>query len=346
MPTGYVKEAFEASGGPGNESTAATPSTKLLYTPALSVESKPNPKFLRRGDELRGSDESEPPLIPEAFEPTWEILCRAYPDLLGFRLKHILGAPTTTPGDGIITDPSSVAIPAGAYRHVWTSPFGPSGANPITTEMIQGYKDQSVFTKLRGAACAELELEFPDDGGVQVKASGPGTYWSRISDPSLTPAPETITTKPFVRGGLSIPTHLTDSGTIADFGLKIENPVATPFLLGAASKFPSTAEKDDEGPIVVSGSIPKRQLDAEDIDALMAGTGFALLAKLVSDSIITGSYKHTLWVAVDNAQYTEGAPDNLENKRRHGMDVNWQATYDGAGASVTVTLVNATSSYT
>ena len=345
MPTGYVKEVFEATGGPGNESTAATPSTKVLYTPALQVDSKPNAKFLERGDELRGSDESPPPLIPEKFEPTWEVLSRAYPDLLGFRLKHILGEPTTTAGNGIITDPDAVVIPAGAYRHVWTSPFGPSGAFPITTEMIAAFKDQSVFTKLRGAACAELELEFPDDGGVQVKASGPGTYWSRISDPSLTPAPETITTKPFMRGGLSIPTVLASGGTIADFGLKIENPVETPFLVGVASKFPSTAEKDNEGPIIVSGTIPKRQLDQDDIDALMAGTGFALIAKLISDTIIASAYKHTLWVSIDNAQYSEGGPDTLENKRRHGMDLSWKASYDGAGASATLTLVNATASY-
>ena len=40
-----------------------------------------------------------------------------------------------------------------------------------------------------------------------------------------------------------------------------------------------------------------------------------------------------------------GGPNALENVRRIGGTFDFKATYDGAGASATVTLVNATSSY-
>jgi hypothetical protein len=340
MPSGYVRESFESI--PGNESNSPTLSTKKLFPPIQSVAPKLGAKPLSRDDELRNQDE---PLavVPDAFAPSWEYKSRAYPDVTGWRLKHVCGDPVTTAGNGIITDPDGAVIPTGAFRHVFKAPFGPAGANPITTQMEAAYLDQGTFFRLKGCACAELSIETPEEGGAGLSASGPANHMAKIANPALSPAFEALSIRPFIRGNLSL-SWLAGSGATQDFSLTIANPVEAARSLGIASKFPDIMEKANEGPIVVSGSIPKRQLDPDDYDALVAATGFAALAKWVSDSIIVGSYPYKLFLAMANCQYVDGDIDALQNQRRHGASFNWKSTTASTG-STTITLVNATESY-
>ncbi|HET9199247.1 MAG TPA: phage tail tube protein [Solirubrobacterales bacterium] len=340
MPNGYLQELFESL--PGNEANAPTLSTKKIYPPIQSVALKPGVKPLSRDDELRNQDE---PLavIPDAFEPSWEQKARVYPDLVGWRLKHILGNPVTTAGDGIIKDPDEVAIPIGAHRHVFKAPFGPAGASPLTTQMTAAYSDQGTYFRLKGAACAEFSLETPEEGGANFSASGPGLYLARIANPSLTPTYEALSIRPFVRGNLSLE-WVGGSGTTQDFSLSVSNPVEAVRSLGIASKYPDIMEKANEGPIVVSGSIPKRQLDPDDYDALINSAGFEALARWVGDSVIALGYPYKLFVEFANCQYVGGEPDALANQRRHGASFDWKSTALTTG-STTVTLVNSTTSY-
>jgi tail tube protein len=340
VPSGYVEERFESI--PGNETNSPTLSTKKFYPPLQSFGPKPGAKPLSRDDELRNQDEPLA-IIPDAFEPSWVFKSRAYPDMLGWALKHICGDPVTTAGDGIIKDPDEVVIPIGATRHVFKAPFGPSGASPLTTQMIAAYSDQSSYFKLKGAACAELSLETPEEGGAVLSRSGPALHMAPIANPSLTPAYEALSIRPFVRGNLTLK-WLANSGTTQDFSLSIANPVEAARSLGIASKYPDIMEKANDGPIVVTGSIPKRQLDKDDIDALIASTGFEAVAKWVSDSIIATSYPYKLFIAMANCQYTGGEPDALANQRRHGASFDWKSTAATTG-STTITLINATTSY-
>lgn len=343
MATGYLHAAIETDVA-GNETNTPTLGTKVIYIPALSFTPALNPTPMDRNDEIRNVDQ---PLayLEETHAPTWDLSTRMYPDSLGFMLWLMLGDPTTTQGDGAsVQDPDSVAIPVSAYRHVWTAPFGPSGASPYTAQFQPSYADQSVFFKLKGAACQALGLESPETGGGRISASGPALYMERQSDPSLSPSYEALTIRPFTRGNLTLPTWLSGTGTHEDFTLNIANPVEVVRSLGIASKFPDVMEKA-ETPIMFTGSLPQRQLDADDYNALKAATGFSATARWVSESIIGSSYPYKLYVQFDNAQYTAGGPAALENRRRHGATFDWAATYDGSGASVTVTLVNATASF-
>src|SRR3954467_8652553 len=110
MPTPYVRESFEDI--PGNETNSTTLSTKKVFSPLQSFAPKLGVNPMERDDEVRGQDEPIA-VLSDAYSPSWEYKSRAYPDLLGFRLKHILGAPTTTAGNGVITDPDSAVIPTG-----------------------------------------------------------------------------------------------------------------------------------------------------------------------------------------------------------------------------------------
>lgn len=343
MATGYVTARYEAT--PNNETATSAYSAKRIYFPALSFTPSLNPAHLERDDEIRNVDEPIQ-VLSERYAPEWSMETRSYPDTLGFMLKHILGAPTTTEGDGTsVADPDSVFIPASAYRHVWTAPFGPAGVTPLTAWFQIAYADQAVFYDLKGAACRTLSIETPETGGSRLSASGPGLYMARVSDPSLSPSYESLAIPPFQRSHLSIQTWLAGSAArYEDFSVTIENPVEPYPSLGIASKYPDIMEKA-EAPITFTGSVPMRQLDPDDYDALVDATGFTAKAKWESTSFVTGSYPYTCWVQFDNAQYMSGGPGALENRRRIGGSFDFKATYDGAGASATVTLVNGTASY-
>ena len=341
MATGYLHGAFEST--PGNEVNTPTLSTKVLYFPLITAKPDLNPDPMERDDELRNQDEPLP-VLEEAHDPSWQYSARAYPDLLGFALKNLLGSPTTTTGNGVITDPDAAAVPTGAYKHVWTAPFGPAGASPMTSQLQFSYSDQGVYYKLKGCATESLAITTPEKGGARIETSGPAAYMARQSTPGLSPSYEALTVRPFTRGNLTLPTFLSGSNArFEDFNVSIAQDIDMVRSLGAASKFPDVVEKGD-GLIVVSGQATMRSLDADDYDALQAATGFALVARWVSESIIASAYPYKLYVAASNAQFTGGEVDDLDNRRRHGAQFNWKATYAGS-ASVTITLVNATSSY-
>jgi hypothetical protein len=93
----------------------------------------------------------------------------------------------------------------------------------------------------------------------------------RIADPALTPAYEALTIPPFMRAQCTIATWLTSTAVTEDFNVGITNPVVALRTLGIASV--PRRHREGRRPIVVSGSIPKRHIDLDDYDALMAATG-------------------------------------------------------------------------
>lgn len=345
MANGYLRHTRETTNAPGNESVTPTPATKKTFLPITSWTLDPGTEHLDRKDELRNINVN-PALMANSYAPEWGLETRAYPDVLASMLTAVFGAPTTTAGNGTITDLASVAVPSGAYRHRWTDDPAGSGATPVTSQFDAGYTEQSVYWVVRGAAVSELEIETPEDGGATISASGPATYADRQSDPSLSPTYESLAIRPFTRGNLTIPTNLSSTGTTEDFSLSIANPVEAYRSLGIASRWPDTMEYSDEGVIEVSGSIPKRVLATADIDALKNATGFPLLATWVSESIVTGSYPYKFCLSVANAQYRSGGPGELGNRRRIGMDdLEWVSTSTDGSTATTFEVVNATASY-
>lgn len=341
MALAYARLRRETTNAPGNESVTPTYATKVLYPPATSVTPTLNPSPLMRDDEIRNIDEPLA-IVPEMYAPSWAIESRMYPDTVGFLLAGALGAPTTTNGDGVITDPDTVAIPASCYRHVWTAPFV-TGSIPSTMDLTLAYRDQSMYFSLKGCATDSIGIASPESGGARITASGPALYMDNISNPSLTPSYEALTILPFMRRHLTV-SWLSGSATTEDFSLSIANPVETVRSLGIASAYPDVVEKA-ESPVTFTGSIPKRQLDETDYDALVAATGFAATAKWVSSSIIASAYPYKLFIEFANCQYTGGNPGALENRRRIGASFDFKATTTGSAGHTTITLVNATSSY-
>lgn len=357
MATGYFNAKFEQTGASdftpkaGNESAAATYGLERFF-PVQQTKPSLGSDPMERDDELRNADQ---PLleITDTYDPTWEYTSRAYPDILGYHLANLLGRDTSngysvvgTAGSG--TDIDGTALTSG-YAHTWTAPFGPAGAIPQTSRMVWAYKDQSTFYELRGAATEQLEIDTPDKGGVQVKASGPGTYIASISDPSLSPSYETPAIRPFVYANLSIAQSGTSApsttGVASGFTVQVSNPVTAIRTLGASSQYPDRMEKD-EGPIAITGTISKRNLTADDWKAMRDLNLFTITAKWAGSSFLTGTSgsKYGLSMTIQ-AQLVGGDIDDLDNKRRHGSTFNWKAVYDGTTAGCVIKLVNNTATY-
>jgi len=343
MALGYVNKRFESI--PGNEFNTPILGTKDTFQPAMEFSPKLNAEPMPRDDEIRNLDEKVP-VIPESFAPEWDMESRMYPDIIGMTFAEAFGYGanyTLTAGNGVITDPDSVIIPTGAYRHVWSAPFGPAGLNPQTSQIIAAYKDQNTFFKIKGAATEKFTIASPEKGGCTIKASGKALYMERTADPALTPAYESLSIRPFVRGNLKLQTWLSNTATTEDFTLECESPIDTVRSLGEASYYPDAMEKG-EGLIMVKGSIPKRSLDPDDYDALVNSTGFTGKARWQSESIIASGYPYKLFAEFSNLQYVGGEPDGLSNKRRIGASFDWAASRLTT-SSVVFTLINATPSY-
>jgi hypothetical protein len=343
MGKSYVREQLEKS--PGYEGTTPELFKKKLDSPATSIDNAPEPSPLERDDEMRGSDEPLQ-IFADEFNPTWGFASRAYPDLLGFRLTHILGPPVSTAGDGAaVKDPEGKSVPVGATMHVWSAPFGPAGASPLTVDQILAYVDESTFVHVQGAGAEELTLSSDEAGGVKLAAKGPALYWNPIADPGLTPAPESLAVRPFMRRGLKVVTWQGNVRDLENFGVTVNNPISADRSMASGSGFPDILEKGD-GPIVVTIEAPKRHIRKTDLEALMNAERFEMKASWISQSKIAAtSYPYSLWLEGDGAQYTGGGPASLENKRRIGATYQAKLTSDGVGASSKFTLVNATASY-
>lgn len=340
-----MEARFETS-GPLNENGTGPYSSKQIYFPLISFRPALGPSHLMRDDENRNQDEPLQ-ILPEAYDPSWEFESRTYPDTVGFMLTLLLGQPTSMQGvnSGTVTNLFGSTIPGGCYRHRWTAPFGPSGAYPYTSTFRAAYRDQSMYFKLQGAGAQSLAIETPEKGGSRLRVSGPALYMGTIADPSLSASYEALSIPPFMRSHLTLPGWLSGTGTTEDFSVSIENPMEPWRSLGIASRYPDVMEKADT-PVTVTGSIPKRQLDPQDYDALTNATSFSGTAFWQNTaSIGTTAFKYGLAMAFDSLQYTEGGPQALENRRRIGQDLSFKATYDGAGSSVSVEVVNATSAY-
>lgn len=344
--TAYAKSAFEYTGVVGAEFSTPTLSTKILYPAATDFTLGLGANPMERDDELIGVDEPRS-VLPEVYNPTWSTTSRGYPDTLAHLLTGMLGAPTTTAGNNVITDPDGTAIPTGAYRHVFTAPFNPVGYYPQTQEWIVAYKDQSVFYRVKGCATEQMQITVPTTGGVQVQASGPATYINRISDPSLTAAPDGLTTPPFQRAFASVTSWLASSNitvSCSDISFTITNPVTAINNFAVASRFPDSMEKDNSS-IMITGTAVARQMAAADWDALLAATGFVAQTRWVSTTNITGSYPFKMYIRLNNAQYVDGAPDSLAAVRRIGGSFNFKGTYAGTAGHAVITIVNDKSSY-
>lgn len=337
----FVEIALEES--PLNEVTwddAATPSrisTNKLYLPARSAVLIPGPAHLSRADELRGIAGAVPDAI-DSYDPAGSLSVRAYWKDLTWLLSLAGFSGVRTAGDGVITDPDGATIPAGGpQRWVFSKK---TGITAQTAAVRINYANENEQHQGYGYGVSEIGL----NAGGELTADLLGCFFRRLAADAVTvPALVTQAILPARRADLTL-TWLTGGGTPDDFELTIANPLegAPGWLLNPASAWKSSMEFAGDKQVTVTGSIPKRVLDADDMNALLNASTFSAKARWKSPtSIAATAYKYSLWVEMPACQYVGGEPDEITNRRRRGGSFDWKAAWDEAlGYDVKITLVN------
>jgi hypothetical protein len=334
----FVEVALEESPVHENANTAVTPhriASNKLYLPVRSARLSPAPGHLDRSDELRGI-QGAPARLIEMYEPGGALSERIYFKDLTWLLTLAGFVGTHTAGDGVITDPDGVVIPAGAERWVFAKR---DTIDAQTAQVRINHKREDVELKGNGYAISQLGL----NAAGELTADLVGLVLKRLAaDTTTVPAYPSQQIPPARRGELLL-TWLANGGRPADFSLSIANPVerVRDISIDPPSHYPNALEHAAEQ-VAVTGSIPKRALDADDFDALLAATTFAAEARWKSSkSIGVTGYKYALWIEMPSCQYVAGEPEEHGNKRRVGASYDFFAAYDEvAGYDVKLTLVN------
>jgi hypothetical protein len=246
-PGGYIQAALESA--PNAEGGVNAVSSNLFYLPGTSIEFDPKMTPLEHNDELRGGFYAAPHDGAAEYNPDGSLEGRVYPATLGLLLWAACGSCVTTAGNGVITDPDSQAVPAGAYRHVFAFK---TTEIPQTLQMIYA-PPTGGFWKAQGVGIDEID--FKNANGAQVfTAKLMALVAKRLTDPALTPTYETAAA--WRKGQLAL-TWLSGSAITEDFDWSIKNGLAVEHQFGVNSLYPDSIIYNNPLP-VVGGSIPKR----------------------------------------------------------------------------------------
>ncbi len=243
------------------------------------------------------------------------------------------GAHAATTGGEIIND----LVPAGASKWVFNKR---TSINAKTAQILINYARQALLFRGNGYGVSSLTL----NSAGEVTAELMGLLCRREAvDTTTVPAYPAQSLPPFRRRELYL-TDLAGGGRVAEWNLAIANPLDRIFSLSLPipSAFPDAMEHGDDQ-VQVTGSIPKRVLDADDYDAIVNATTFAAKARFKSASVIGAtSYGYALHIDMPACQYVSGSPAEMGNRRRFGMDDVgfFAALSDTAGYDVRITLVN------
>jgi hypothetical protein len=242
-------------------------------------------------------------------------------------------SPDFATGDTYATKPGSFVGP-GSFLYTFAKR---TGSQAQTAQITAAYGDMGVWLRGQGYGVSQIAL----NAAGEMTASLLGLVLASIADPALSPVYDSQSIWPARRGNLYL-TWLTGGGTVDDFTMQLDNALQQVHSLGLAvpSYFPDVMEYGDTWPRL-TGTIPKRRINATDIAALLSGTSFAATAKWRLQTYVADSPStYGLWIAMPSCQMNALTPDDLAARRRFGASYNWTAFYDeAAGYDFQVSLV-------
>jgi hypothetical protein len=340
MASGYWRMALEQV--PNAEGGANKVSTNTFDLPVSDAGFQPEPTLMDLADEIRGLPGYPQHSGAAEYALSGKFTCRVRPGMLGLLMAMAAGGVTSTPGDGSnVHDPDAVDIPIGGYKHVasWST-----GETPQTAQITYS-PPAGLFYKATGVGIQSIDIA-AENGVWRANADLVGLFWEIISDPSITAAPETVS--PFVHGDMVL-TWLAGSAVTKDFSFKIDNKLVTDRQFTVRSKFPDRIRIDSPFQ-ELTGSIPKEAMDADDWNALIAGTPFSAKIKLQHGTnfcpVGSATYPYQAWIEMPACQYVKGTIDSIKNDRRHEASFDFAARYDtNTSKWATITVVNQIASY-
>lgn len=340
----YVKLQLESE--PANEINAedVTLGSKVLYLPVKTITVDNGQVNESRDDELRNNDEPAP-VYNAGYEPSGSFETRLYPDAAGQVLSAFIGRPTTTAGDGTITDLFEDVVPVGVKRHRWTSPF--KSDLPQTSELLLANTDEGIFVKAHGVTITDVEVSQDSNQAVIIKVSFVALWVEDIVDPELTPTFESFSVLPLTRNQTTLAAWEVDAEEVSDFSVKIESPAEVIKSYAVQSDFPDVAQFKDQDLTTVTGQVTLRNINSTTVATMKDATQFDAGVQYRSPTKVGGTdTKYTLNLRLNAVQYTGGNPyGDTEHAQRISTQLDWKAVNNGTTNAVDIELLNATASY-
>jgi hypothetical protein len=228
------------------------------------------------------------------------------------------GAHAATTGGEAILD----ILPTGTYKHVFAKR---GGSIAKTAQLIAAYTEAARFIRGQGYGCSSIGL----NALGELTADLMGLVYVRTSDPALSPSLDAPAILPMRRADLQI-SWLAGSAETDDFSVAVANPLERrkTFGLSTRSYFADKMFHGNER-VRVTGSIPKFAMANADLDALLAASVFAALARWRSDvNIGATNYPYSMNLDMPSCQLSGGQDDELSNNRRFGSSYDWAAKWD------------------
>ncbi len=302
----FLQMALEEA--PNYEGGANAVSSDVFYIPLKSFEDDDGAEMLEENDLMLGSLASQPHRGAGSYKPAPKMV-EIHPRMshMPLLLAACWGAIDTdagVAGAGVL-DPDSAQVPIGAWRHV----ISEKAADPPQSCQLVARTGDGKFRKTQGAAISELAAKFLDNGALVLDATMVALVLASIADPSITPVMDDA--YPLRRGDMAL-TWLANSAYTNDFDFTITSPAETKFELGIASLYPTLLQFTNDGTPGIAGTIAKSSIADADIAALLAGTQFAALIKLVGrETIKRAAVNVTSSSVAAQSVITCAAPHNL-----------------------------------
>jgi hypothetical protein len=240
------------------------------------------------------------------------------------------GSHAATTGGESIQD----ILPTGVYKHTFAKR---GGSVAKTAQLIAVYTEAARYIKGQGYGCSSIGL----NALGQVTADLMGLVYVRTTDPALTPVLDAPAILPLRRADLQL-SWLAGTAETDDFTVSIANTIERrkTFGLPTRSYFADKMFHGNER-VRVTGSIPKFAIADADVDALIAASTFAALARWRSNvNIGATTYPYSMNLDMPSCQYSGGSDDELSNNRRFGSSYDWAAKWDmTAGYDARISIV-------
>jgi hypothetical protein len=216
-----------------------------------------------------------------------------------------------------------------------------AGITPQTAQMIAAYDDEGVYLQGNGYAISDWTLDAAGTFGATLM----GLYLASIANPALT-AGARHAGDPADAARRPVPELGRRRSGRKRLLARLHDRPANLVLDGCRRQPLPRHDRSRRRAGRLTGTIPKRRMNANDWAALIQTSTFHAIAKWIGRSLIGATVApYQMWVDMPSCQYTAVTPDELNQSRRHGASYNFWAAYDEtAGYDVKISLLGSLAS--
>lgn len=308
--------------------TPGAPDGLLLYARSIGVQAQSQ---AQQDDTLAGYRGMLRP-VRDLKDVQGSIACNIGAASIGFWLKHLMGAPTTT-GTTNKTHTFAPAMPGGATSL-------PAGML-LEEDLGAAFTGASRYLRYSGCRIARAQFSFTPGGFAQAQFDIRGANVTK----SATPLDATLTDNGHTAFSNQVASLTVGGGAITlcptSFGITYENDLDdSNYCIGAGGIRGSMPE----GFVMVSGTIETLLTDASLLDLLLADTNSSFAFKLQNGTGDGSAGNESLTFNLPNVSFDLTTPA-VQNSKGVRLSANWKAFRTTGEIGVNAVLTNTIATY-